>query len=79
MGAAAWLADTFGEPIDPADLRLEAAERTVRYVQRHARSVAAFVECRRGGEGEIVVLDMETGRPQGGFNRSSQHGHRGRS
>ncbi|WP_065331635.1 ThiF family adenylyltransferase [Tritonibacter mobilis] len=62
MDIAAWLSDY---PVTvPGDLQSPAALALVNFVQRHAGETAAFVEARRGGNRELILLDFQTGRPQ---------------
>ena len=63
MTAAAWLAG-FNAPVCGTALRNPQAMALVRFVNRYAQDVATFVEARRQGERELVVLDIRTGAPQ---------------
>ena len=63
MTAEAWLAG-FNAPVCGTALRNPQAMALVRFVNRYAQDVATFVEARRQGERELVVLDIRTGAPQ---------------
>ena len=63
MTAEAWLAG-FNAPVCETALRNPQAMALVRFVNRYAQDVATFVEARRQGERELVVLDIRTGAPQ---------------
>lgn len=58
-----WLL-SFGDPIAAGDLESPAASALVAFVERHAAYIAEFVEARRGGDCEMVVLEFRTGKPQ---------------
>ena len=59
----AWLAG-FDAPVRESVLRNPQATALVRFVDRYSEAVATFVEARRRGEQELVVLDIRTGAPQ---------------
>ena len=63
MTAAAWLAG-FDESVAGSALRNPQAAALAALVNRYAAAVATFVEARRQGERELVVLDIRTGAPQ---------------
>ena len=58
-----WL-EEFDAPICVSVLRDAQATALVEFVRRYAGAVATFVEARRRGEQELVVLDVRTGAPQ---------------
>lgn len=63
MAAETWLAG-FDEPVTGSGLRNPQAAALTRFVNRYGGVAAAFVEARRRGEWELVVLDIRTGAPQ---------------
>ena len=63
MTTEAWLAG-FDAPVRESALRNPQATALVGFVDRYAGAVATFVEARRRGEQELVVLDIRTGAPQ---------------
>jgi len=63
MTAEAWLAG-FDAPVCGSALRNPQAAALVGFVNWYAGAVATFVEARRRGEQELVVLDIRTGAPQ---------------
>ena len=63
MTTEAWLAG-FDAPVCESALRDPQATALVGFVDRYAGAVATFVEARRRGEQELVVLDIRTGAPQ---------------
>ena len=63
MTVEAWLAG-FDKPTCGSELRNQQAAALVEFVNRYAGSVATFVEARRRGEQEMVVLNIRTGVPQ---------------
>ena len=63
MTAEAWLAE-FDAPVCVSELRNQQAGALVGFVNRYAEAVATFVEARRRGEEELVVLNIRTGAPQ---------------
>lgn len=62
MDIAAWLSRSAG--IAAGDLQSPAAASLMSFVERYAAATARFVDVRRGPEGEFVILDFQTGRPQ---------------
>lgn len=66
MTVTAWL-EKFGEPLDASGFRNAAATSVVSYIQRYAAQAATFVEGRRDGTRELVILDVRTGAPQRPF------------
>ncbi|MCY4025389.1 MAG: ThiF family adenylyltransferase [Acidobacteria bacterium] len=58
-----WLAE-FDAPISASALRDAQATALVEFVRRYAAAVATFVEARRRGDHELVVVDLRTGAPQ---------------
>ena len=58
-----WLAD-FGDPVAAGDLESPAAKALASFLDRHAAHIAKFIEARRGGGRELVVLRFRTGKPQ---------------
>ena len=63
MPVGDWLAD-FGDPLAAGDLESPAAKALASFVDRHAAQIAKFIEARRGGDRELVVLGFRTGKPQ---------------
>ncbi len=63
MTAETWLA-VFDESVAPSGLRNPQAVALTRFVDRYGGVAAAFVEARRRGEWELIVLDIRTGAPQ---------------
>ena len=63
MTVAAWLTG-FGTPVCGSALGNPQAAALMAFVERYAATVATFVEARRRGEEELVVLDIRTGAPQ---------------
>ena len=63
MTAEAWLAG-FDALVCGSALRNPSAAALVGFVNRYAGTVATFVEARRRGKHELVVLDIRTGAPQ---------------
>ena len=63
MTAAAWLAG-FGTPVCGSALGNPQAAALMAFVDSYAETVATFVEARRRGSKELVVLDIRTGAPQ---------------
>jgi hypothetical protein len=63
MTAQAWLA-AFDEPVPASGLRNPQAVALATFVDRYCEEVATFVEARRQGERELLVLDVRTGAPQ---------------
>lgn len=57
-----WLAG-FAETVAQDGLRAQ-ARALVRFVDRYAGHVATFIEARRDGEHQVVVLQFRTGKPQ---------------
>lgn len=66
MTTGPWVA-SFDEAFAAAGFRNEAAAALARYVTRYAGQAATFVEGRRRGGQELVVLDIATGAPQRPF------------
>ncbi|GEO43522.1 hypothetical protein SAE02_76700 [Skermanella aerolata] len=66
MSVSAWL-EEFNETLDVSGFRHAPARSVVPYVQRYAAQAGAFVEGRRDGERELVILDLRTGAPQRPF------------
>ena len=66
MTVESWL-ETFDETIDSAGFRYAAAGALAGFVSRYGAAVGSFVEGRRGGDRELVVLDLRTGAPQRPF------------
>lgn len=62
MDIATWLSNY--PAIAAGDLQSPAALALVNFVQRHAGETVGFVEARRGGNRELIILDFQTGRPQ---------------
>ena len=63
MSIESWLA-TFDEPIGASGFRYAAAGALAAFMGRYGAPVGAFVEGRRRGDQELVVLDLLTGAPQ---------------
>jgi len=63
MTADAWLA-TFPESIGVYGFRNAEAAAVAQFMQRYGAPVGSFVEGRRHGDQELVVLDLFTGTPQ---------------
>lgn len=66
MSVSAWL-EQFEETLDASGFRNAVAGRVVSYVQRYAAQAGTFVEGRRDGERELIVLELRTGAPQRPF------------
>ncbi|MEP9347821.1 ThiF family adenylyltransferase [Xanthobacter sp. KR7-225] len=66
MTVASWL-HTFTEAVDGASFRHAMAGAVVDYLGRYAAQAGSFVEGRRRGEQELVILDLMTGAPQRPF------------
>lgn len=66
MSVNAWLGE-FEETLDDDGFRNAAARSVVSYIQRYAAQAAAFVEGRRDGARELVILEVRTGAPQRPF------------
>ena len=62
MDIDGWLSEF--DVIAADDLASSAARSLISFVERYAIDVATFVEARRGERGELVLLDLRTGRPQ---------------
>lgn len=62
MDIDGWLSEF--DVIAAGDLASPAATSVVSFVERYAVDIATFVEARRGERGELVLLDVRTGRPQ---------------
>lgn len=63
MTIESWFA-TFDEPIGVSGFRNAAAGATAEFMFRYGASAGAFVEGRRRGDQELVILDLLTGAPQ---------------
>ncbi|MBB4426597.1 integrative and conjugative element protein (TIGR02256 family) [Bradyrhizobium sp. CIR48] len=58
-----WLGQ-WGEACDPADLQILVASQLVRLLSTHGAGVAGILGARRGGAAEVLVLEVQTARPQ---------------
>lgn len=58
-----WL-PTFGETIDSSGFRIAEAGAVAEFMHRYGAPAGVFVEGRRRGDQELVVLDLLTGTPQ---------------
>jgi hypothetical protein len=63
MAIETWLA-TFDEVVDGSSLRNAAARAVAEFMRRYGGRIGAFVDARRSGEHELVILDLLTGAPQ---------------
>jgi hypothetical protein len=63
MTAQTWLA-AFDEPVPASGLRNPLAAALAAFVVRYCEDIATFIEARRQGEQELLVLDVRTGAPQ---------------
>jgi Prokaryotic E2 family A/ThiF family len=66
MTIESWLG-AFNEIIDLSGFRYAAAGDVVAYVRRYGAPAGSFVEARRSGESELLILDLLTGAPQRPF------------
>lgn len=58
-----WLGQ-WGEACDAADLQVPLASQLVRLLSTHGAGVAEILDARRAGLAEVLVLDVQTARPQ---------------
>ncbi|SHH42081.1 ThiF family adenylyltransferase [Bradyrhizobium erythrophlei] len=58
-----WLGQ-WGEVCDPPDLQIPLASQLVRLLSTHGAGVAEILGARRAGRAEVLVLDVQTARPQ---------------
>ncbi len=58
-----WL-ENWGEPCDPSVLQNPLASHFVRFVSTHGTGVAQIVRARQSGGAEVLVVEVQTGRPQ---------------
>lgn len=63
MSTENWL-NTFSETIDGSGFRIAEAGTVAEFMRRYGAPVGAFVEGRRRGDQELVILDLLTGAPQ---------------
>ena len=66
MLAERWV-ESFGESVSKSDLRNPQAVALVNFLDRYEDGIASFVAARRQGEEELLVLNIQTGRPQNPF------------
>jgi hypothetical protein len=66
MKVETWLG-TFNETLDASGFRYAEARALAQFMQRYGAPAGGFVEGRRGGEQELVALDLFTGAPQRPF------------
>ena len=63
MSAEAWLG-SFEELFDSAGFRIAEAGTVATYLRRYGAQAGSFVEGRRKGDAELVIVDLLTGAPQ---------------
>jgi hypothetical protein len=56
--------ELFGEPAAASDPAIEAAAGLVSFVERYGAGVAQLAEIRASSDAALIVLDVQTGRPQ---------------
>lgn len=66
MSVATWI-ENFGKAVPNSGLCNPQAAALVDFLDHYADSVASFVEVRRQGDAELVVISIHTGRPQNPF------------
>lgn len=66
MSVATWI-ENFGKAVPSSGLCNPQATALVDFLDHYADSVASFVEARRQGDAELVVISIRTGRPQNPF------------
>jgi Prokaryotic E2 family A/ThiF family/Prokaryotic homologs of the JAB domain len=58
-----WL-ENWGDPCDPSVLQNPLASHLVRFVSTHGAGVAQILGARHSGGAEVLVVEVQTGRPQ---------------
>ena len=66
MTVVKWIKD-FEESVCVSELGHPQAVALVRFLDHHADDIASFVEARRQGEKELIIVNFRTGRPQDPF------------